>query len=170
MAKCLVKCLYCGQTFDRNNPDEKAVKINRRYAHGACAEQHEATMTQEERDTEAFYECVKNIFGKGYDYLKTKRLAEKYIKDYNYTYSGMTKALIWFYQIQKNDTSKSNSTIGILPYIYQQAYDYYYAIYLAQQQNVNVNTYSPAVKEITIPTPTVWERSNKSWFQDEDDE
>lgn len=49
MAKRLVKCLYCGETFD---PDkEPFVKPNsKRYAHKICSEQYESKKTKEEQD------------------------------------------------------------------------------------------------------------------------
>ena len=52
-------------------------------------------MTQEEKDIEAFYDYTKNLFGKNYNYILTKKLAEKYVRENNYTYSGMLKTLKW---------------------------------------------------------------------------
>lgn len=43
----------------------------------------------------------------------------------------------------------------IVPYCYQDAYNYYYAIWLAQESNreKNVEAYKPEVIEITIKEP-----------------
>ena len=39
MAKHIVKCPFCGQSFDANS--EEFVKIGRRYAHANCYKQAE---------------------------------------------------------------------------------------------------------------------------------
>ena len=57
---------------------------------------------------------------------------------YDFTYSGMLKSLKWFYEIKHNDKDSSNGRIGIIPYIYKDAYDYYYNLYLAQQRNKDI--------------------------------
>lgn len=78
-----------------------------------------------------------------------------YIKDYNYTYSGILKTLIYFYNIQKNDISKSNGGIGIVPYVYQQAHDYYKELWETQQKNAakDLSQYRPKENVITIRQP-----------------
>ena len=82
----------------------------------------------------------------------TKRLTAKYIKEYNYSYSGIARTLIYFYEIKKNPVDKSNGSIGIVPYIYNEAYNYYLALFNAQKVNNNVE-YKTSVKEITIHAP-----------------
>lgn len=51
-------------------------------------------------------------------------LIEKYEKE-GYTFLGMIRALEWFYIIKKNDRSKAKGSIGIVPYVYKEANDYY---------------------------------------------
>lgn len=62
----------------------------------------------------------------------------------------MLKALKYFYEIQGHDISKANGTISIIPYIYNDAYNYYYALWVAEQKNIekDISAYIP--KEITI--------------------
>ena len=50
-------------------------------------------------------------------------------KEYNYSYTGIQKTLYWWYEIKKNDLSKANDGIGIVPFIYKDACDYFYRIY-----------------------------------------
>lgn len=154
MAKALVKCKYCGVQFDRNA--EPFVEAGgRRYAHKACAEEYEASLTQEQRDENNFYQYVKELFGNDYNYMMTKKLVEKYTKEFAYTFSGMQKALYWFYELKKNPLDKANGSIGIVPYIYNDARDYYYRLYLAQVANniEEVKEYKPAIVEIEIESP-----------------
>lgn len=78
-----------------------------------------------------------------------------YIREYQYTYSGMLKALVYFYEVKGNNKNKANGGIGIIPFIYKDAYNYYYNIWMIQQSNKdkNVIDYVPKLKEIKIPIP-----------------
>ncbi len=166
MAKHIVKCLYCGQQFDREIEPTKQVS-GRRYAHLKCWEDHNANMSQEEKDMEAFFNYTKNLFGEDYNYLLTKKLAEKYVKENNYSYSGMLKSLKWYYEKQGNSIEKSNGSIGIIPYIYKSAYDYYFALYQAQLINKEKdlsNYIIPKEKIINIESPRVYVRPPQLWF------
>ena len=58
MKAAYVKCLYCEQQFNRNDPNIEVKKVGRRYAHLKCWEQHMTNMTQEEKDEIAFYVYV----------------------------------------------------------------------------------------------------------------
>ena len=77
------------------------------------------------------------------------------MEEYNYTYSGIQKALYYHYEIKGGDKSKANGGIGIVPYVYKDAYNYHYNLWLAQQKNkdVQIELYTPKVKEIVIPRP-----------------
>lgn len=167
--KIMVKCPYCEQTFDRNDPMIKFVKVGRRYAHQSCAIQHEASMTQEEKDMREFFEYAKHLFGSDYNYMTTKKLAEQYHKEHGFTYSGMLSSLKWFYVITGHPIEKANGSIGIIPYIYNDAKKYFYNLYLAQQKNKEVVDYKITVEEITIPPPKIIETKPKLWFDDEED-
>ena len=80
---------------------------------------------------------------------------KKYVEEFNYTYSGIRKALIYHYEIKGGDKLKANGGIGIVPYVYENAYNYYYNLWLAKQKNkdVEVEQYTPQIKEIVIPRP-----------------
>lgn len=56
------------------------------------------------------------------------------MKDYNYTYTGILKALSYFYEIKKNPVPDVK-TIGIVPYVYEDAYYYYYSSWMANEAN-----------------------------------
>lgn len=42
-----------------------------------------------------------------------------------YTWIGMIRALEWFYIVKKNDISKAKNSVGIIPYVYEDAQKYY---------------------------------------------
>lgn len=147
-----VTCKYCKKKINKTKDlDYKAVK--KKYAHIACIEAEEK---REKTDEEKFYLYVIELFKIEDDFVppRIQKQAQDYIKKYNYTYSGMLKALKYFYEIKHNDISKSNGGIGILPYCYQDAYNYYFSLWQAQQKNqVDINRYIPREIEITIPIP-----------------
>ena len=58
---------------------------------------------------------------------------------------------MYFLEVKGNTVEKCNGGIGIIEYCYQDAYNYYLSIYLAQQNNDIM--YIPQVKEYIIPIP-----------------
>ena len=167
-----VICLYCKNQFDRDKEPTKQVS-SRRYAHLECWQKHLENMTQEERDIEDFYEYVKKLFKEEYNYLLTKKLAERYVKENNYTYSGMLKTLKWYYEKEGHSTDKANGSIGIIPYVYNQALSYYYNLYKTQLLNKekNVKKYIiPKTREIIITSPRACFHWPQSWFEGEEED
>jgi hypothetical protein len=152
MAKHLVKCFYCGQTFDAASEPYTKPRANR-YAHAACDQKANANKTQEEKDYEALIEYIKQLFGNPNPRV-WKQLKE-YKDVYNYTYSGMLKTLIWWFEIKHGDIEKANGGIGIIPYVYDQALQYYYALYLAQiaNEDKDIEHYQVRVREFVIEEP-----------------
>ena len=93
MAKHLVICPYCKIKFDTNT--EPFVKPSAtRYAHKTCYEKHQAEMTDEEREEEAFYKYARQLFGEDFNYLVTKKLAERYIKENGYLFLYFVKIYV----------------------------------------------------------------------------
>lgn len=154
MAKLIAKCFYCGEQFDRNA--EEWVSINaRRYAHKKCHDAAQAGKTQEEKDYECLINYIKQIFGYALVPAKITRQITDYKKQYNFTYSGMLKALIWWFDVKKSSVEAANGGIGILPYIYNDAKTYYYGLYMAQLSNQN-KTIHKKVEEVEIASPRVY--------------
>ena len=151
-----VKCYYCGIVFDRDkNP---YVQVNgRRYAHKECSLSEDEKRTQEDKDKIDMEEYIKSLLNITCLGPRINKQIKAYREEYNYTYSGIHKSLKYFYEVKNNDVSKANGGIGIVPYIYKQAHDYYYALWEAQQKNENkieiIEEYVPKVKEIVIPRP-----------------
>ena len=149
-----VKCYYCGKTFDRDK-EEYVLVATRRYAHKSCADAAQKDEFQEAKDKEELEKYIMQLFKTEYVDPRIQKQIKQYKEEYNFSYSGMRKALIYFYEIKGNSLEKSNGGIGILPYIYKRAHDYYYALWQAQQNNKDkkIETYVPKVKEIVIPNP-----------------
>ena len=167
MAHAYVKCLYCGEQFDRLS--EPNVKLGRRYAHKSCYESQDEEQLKLDKDKHDFFEYIKELYGDDYNYISISKQAESYIKQYNFTYSGMLKSLKWFYEVKGNSKEGSNGRIGIIPYIYEEAKKYYYNLYLAQQRNKDVQGYRLEVKEIVIASPRMYVAPPKLFDLGDDD-
>lgn len=121
-----------------------------------------------------------DLFGSDYVYARIRNQIKDYVTNYGYTYSGIQKALIYYYEItgHKFDAEKSNGGIGIVPYVYQKAWNYYYAIWEAQQKQENIQDassleeYIPKVIEVHIPTPKrqIKKRNLFSFLDEEEEE
>ena len=166
-----VKCLYCVKTFDRDKVPFIQVS-KRRYAHKECSMSEDEKKLQENKDREELYDYIMKLFNISFVDPKIQKQIKKYIEENNYTYSGIKKALVYFFEIKGNSVEKANGGIGIVPYVYTQAYNYYYSLWLAQQKNEDkiVQEYIPKVKEIVIPIPEKNPRKRKlfSFLDDEE--
>ena len=166
-----VKCYYCDQVFDRDKVPFIQVS-KRRYAHKECSMSEDEKKLQENKDREELYDYIMKLFNISFVDPKIQKQIKKYIEENNYTYSGIKKALVYFFEIKGNSVEKANGGIGIVPYVYTQAYNYYYSLWLAQQKNEDkvVQEYIPKIKEIVIPVPEKNPRKRKlfSFLDDEE--
>lgn len=173
MAKHIVKCLYCGKTFDASIEPFVKPRANR-YAHEACAKGIETAKTQDEKDKEALESYIKKLFGVKSISVKIRKQIEKYHQENNYSYSGIRKSLVYFYEVRGNSLEKANGGIGIVPYIYADAFTYYRAIWEAQQQNkdIEIAQYNLPTREIKIEPPQreIMGRKQKGFLFLEEDE
>ena len=162
MARHMVKCKYCGVMFDAN--EEPYVKVTeRRYAHKACVDKQDALKTQDEKDLEELEKYIKELLHLDSISPRIRKQIHTYHINNSYSYSGMRKALYWFYEVEGNSIEKANGGIGIIPYVYDNAYKYFLNIYIAQMQNEekNINDYKPQEKRIKIPSPRAYVKPKK---------
>ena len=164
-----VICKYCGQRFNRDV--EPFVEVgSRRYAHKDCADKVDASMTQEEKDYYKLEEYIKKLFSIDTISAKIKKQIHDFRQEYGYTYSGMLKTLYWWYEIKGNSIELSQEGIGIVPFVYNQAEKYFYALYMAKMFNDGLEEYKPKVEEVEIASPRVYTQSQIKLFDmDEDD-
>jgi hypothetical protein len=167
MRKC--KCLYCGLEFDRDKLPYTQV-TERRYAHKECAEKFQVQKSQDELDYDALADYIENLFGVGFLNAKIVKQIKDYRTAYNYTYSGMLGTLVYWYEVKKApiDKVKANGGIGIIPYIYDDAKEYYNKINQANQLNANFTNYMAKVINITIEPPQKQEVPVKLFKLEED--
>ena len=100
---------------------------------------------------------VKSIYGPDYNFMLINQQATSYIKQYGYTWSGMTGCLHWFYNINHGDIEEGHGGIGIIPFIYEDCRKYYQNLYAAQEKNKNIKKLRQVVN-FNIQSPRAWER------------
>lgn len=156
--------------FDRDKVPFKQIS-ERRYAHLTCALAAENEKSQAEKDKEDLEKYIMELLGEEYISPRVRKQMNSYVEEYNFTYSGMKKALVYFYEVKGNDRTKAKGGIGIIPYVYRDAYNYYYSLWLANQKNEHkvITDYKPVVREVRIPPPQLKPRKRHlfSFFEED---
>lgn len=154
-------CPKCNVRFDRDK--ELAVQVSaRRYGHASCYPDNKNFMPlvyklEDEEDYKKLMDYIDKLFNKKANYAMVRKQINQYVNENKYSLSGILKSLIWFYEIKGNSIEQARGSIGIVPFVYQNARDYYYSLFIAQSQNANkdVSKITSKVKEITIPLPQI---------------
>lgn len=179
-----VHCTYCNERFDRDKID--AIQVSaRRYAHATCAlkagnaeeqalaEKTLADQAQQIADLTALESYIIKLLKIDYINARVRAQINKLHDENKYTYRGILKSLKYFYEVKAQSEEKANGGIGIVPYIYDEANNYYKKIWMAQQSNVAkpIEQYvSPQTQVIIIKPPVPPKRSQKKLFSFLDDE
>jgi len=173
LVKHIVKCAICNKQFDTNVI--QAVKHGtRRYSHYTCEPDGELVPLEQKPQEDPDLKELKDYIALKYGEKANWPLITRQIKDFhdnkNYTYSGMLKSLVYFYDVKGNTIEKSNGGIGIVDYQYKDAYNYYLSIFMARQNSQDVE-FKPVVKEYTIPIPKARGVKNKllDWSIDDEE-
>lgn len=178
-------CSVCGKKFDRDIV--QAVKSGaRRYAHQTCmpdgeivplpppAEKKKVVKKESKEDPEMreLKDTIKDIFGDKANWAMCIKQIKTYTASpYSYSLSGIRKSLIYFYQVKNHPIEKANGNIAIVPYIYKEAYDYYYQLFLLENQFENKEIIEKEEREIVIPPPKPRRKFKlfKLWSDEEDE-
>lgn len=165
-----VKCLYCDRTFDADK--ERYVKPNKtRYAHIECYE----LVQEKEQYKSQLIHYIQDLFKMPKVTSIIYKQINSYLEDpqYGYTYQGILNSLKYFYEVKKGDVSKANNRLGIVPYVYDEAQEYFENINSTNEKNKQImsqmNSYNTETIDITIPSPQRVERKrNLFTFLDEE--
>ena len=116
-------CPACEQKFDRDKI--QAVRVGaRRYGHATCypdntdfiplAEPKVKKKTKEEDpDLTKLKDYISKLFGDKARWAMINKQLKTYITDNKYSYSGILKSLIYWYEVKGNGIEKSNGAIGM---------------------------------------------------------
>lgn len=110
---------------------------------------------KEEKDAQALEEYIVILFQLEYLNPRIRKQIKEYVEQYGFTYSGILKTLQYWYEVKKNDITKANGGIGIVPYVYTQAKNYYHSLWLANEKNKdkNIEDYIPIIREVKVLSP-----------------
>lgn len=170
-----LKCLYCGKEIDTSIDEYQKVNSTR-YAHLSCVEKElkkpkpkpkEKPKTQKEIIKE-INDFLANHFGDAADYGKTNRLLKTYLKE-GMTASGILKTLEYYYDIKKHSIAESGGSIGIVPYVYKDAKDYYQKTWEANKKNEGLELEQETVS-VTISNPQFRFPKKQTFFNFLDEE
>lgn len=115
----IVKCLYCQEQFDRD--EIKCQKIGRRYAHLTC---HEPKIDVNGPTYNMILQYARQILGEQTNFLKVSKQIKEFVTT-GYSYKGIYLTLKYWYEVKNNSTEKAMGGIGIVPYVYKEAADYW---------------------------------------------
>ena len=171
MAKHMVKCPICNKMFDANQ--EPYVMISsRRYAHLSCQQSAQEQAEQIQKDKEALEQYIKQLFNYKTLPEKVNRQIKQYVTERNYTYSGILKTLKYWFEIKQGDIEKANGGIGIVPFIYDDAFTYWRGVWEIKERNKEAEQIIIPVREVHITSPkrTPMRRFRKqfTFLEDED--
>ena len=149
------KCFYCGGQVDIANEPFGKPRVNR-YAHKECMDQN---YDPDEQYVDKIYSYLKEEVGISYDYVQCDKQRLSYISKYGFTNEGILNALKYFYGVQKGTPEKSGNRIGIVPFVYQEAQQYFKDLEMRQKQIKKAGEKQIKVVEkiIEISTPEIEE-------------
>lgn len=119
-------CPVCHSPLPKG--DEGCLYKKRHY-HKTCYEQ---IITKDE-----LHEYICRLFNIKAPGPRNFAMISKYMNEKGYTYKGILNALKFFYDIQKHSTEKANNSIGIVPYVYDDAQQYFENLENKQEQVAN---------------------------------
>lgn len=138
------KCLYCNKMIDLDTDEAKRVGIGSRWAHKECYEKY---FSADDQWIDKLYGVLKVVFGK-YDFQRIERQRIAFIKQ-GLTNEDIYNALNYWYIVKNKSIEKANGGIGIVPYIYEDANEYFKSIEKSSQK-INPATFKMGSKIVDI--------------------
>lgn len=168
MAKRIVKCPACGGTLDINK-EEHVIVNNRRYGHPDCylffeimqplSEKTETT----EKDDEL--KELKDYIAEKYKDKANWSIIGRQIKEYTgknkYTCMEIKMALQYIFEIKKMSINNSHGGIGLVPYVIDEALNYYKSIEEYKETMENIEIEQKETKVFTIKEPQPKRKKNR---------
>jgi uncharacterized protein (DUF2225 family) len=125
MAKIEVKCPWCGEKFDRNNPENKYIYENRRYYHEACyQEKKEKEKDSDKTKIAEIKSKAAQWLGDSINYAMVTKQINSYLKD-GWSYQEIYNALVYWIDVRQEGPQKANGGIAILNYIRKDSAKYW---------------------------------------------
>lgn len=112
-----VKCPICDQKFDRLTTDFEY--IGGRYYHVSCC-------SEDFLYREKIHIFLRELWGASiYSRVKINNQINAMVKKHGYTIKQIYQDLFYFYEVKKNDSTKYQNTIQIVPYIHKEGQQHF---------------------------------------------
>lgn len=129
MAKHVIMCRACGKYFDTESipREDWIMPTKNQYYHTQCYNDWKKNMNNAIDDdwVDYIYDFLARDLKVSYNYLMCETQRKKFIKDNKFTNKGIYFTLKYFYEIKHNSWDKGNGGIGIVPYVYKDATEYW---------------------------------------------
>ena len=163
------KCSHCKKTYE----DEELTKEGRSYYCNECYENHVVPNILDWND---LYEYIKEVNHLNKLPISVITLLKKYKSENNMTFYGQRLTYEFIKEIEQvpdNGENSGNYMIGLLPYYYDKASEFYGNLFeleekeeLEKQKELNISTYKD--KQIKYKKKNL--NFNLIWKEDEEDE
>ena len=150
-----VKCPYCNQYFKRST--EKFIYDKGRYWHEDCHNIQIGEKKKYEKDKRELIAYIEKLLNKKVDARIHKQI-KTFVEDYGYKYKGIQLTLEYFFELKGNLVSKAQGGIGIVPYVYEEAKQYYMMKDQVVENLDNIEGSPVTNKKVVIKDPTKQEK------------
>ena len=139
-----MRCAICNISILDTNYKTKNRKRYHEECYNKLIDKAEAASKQQaagikEGDKEALENYIRSLYNlTDLPYQITKQI-ENFTSQQGFTYSGIQKTLYYFYELNKNCPESHKSTIGIVPYIYDEAKAFFQSLHEASEANKDFN-------------------------------
>lgn len=136
----IVQCRICKQKFDidKIDKDKWTKPTNNQYYHTDCYNDWKNADNHTDSDWVALiYDFIARDLKVSYDYFMCEAQRKRFIKQNHCTNKGIYFTLKYFYEKKQGDWSKGNGGIGIVPYVYNDAREYWTALERQKQGTMN---------------------------------
>ena len=131
----MVQCRICKERFNRGDPNlvegvDYVKPSKNMYYHKKCYDEYLDTRLDvhanmaDEGWFNAAWDLLRRDLKYAFNFIKVRKQWESFLKN-KMTAKGMYFALKYFYEIKKNDVTKSENGIGIIPHIYEDSCSYW---------------------------------------------
>ena len=119
------KCRICEKPIDKD-VDDWIMPSKNWYYHRKCYTDWKVSDTHDDKDwINLIYDFIARDLKVSYNYHMCEKQRKKYISEQKYTNKGIYFTLKYFYEIKNGDWSKGHGGLGIIPYVYGDATQYW---------------------------------------------
>ena len=132
----IVKCRICKQAFDTELLDKDLWTMPSKgwYYHKECYTNWKVSSTHDDEEWKLLiYDFLARDLKVSYNYHMCEAQRKKFISQNKYTNKGIYFTLKYFYELQKGEWDKGKGGIGIIPFVYKEATEYWTKLEIAKR-------------------------------------